>query len=292
MTVMTFLKQAARICRAPIAFFAAYAAATGYILAPQRSLPSALMISFAVAVLAAGASVLNQYQERHIDARMERTRHRPLPAGLIRPAHALSAAVALISAGLALLAFRGGPAPAILGTAAVLWYNGLYTHLKRLTAFAAVPGAVVGMIPPAIGWIAGGGTPADPRLVIVCLLFFMWQVPHFWLQVLHHGDEYERAGLPSLTKLLDKTQIARITFAWICSTAVGCLLLPLYGSLTSPLLYGPLLFTSIWVMVKSVKLVAAGNTPALPLAVFKQLNIFIFSVMSLLSVEKVLIHLP
>ncbi len=292
MTAAAFLRRSADLCRLPIALFTAYSAATGYLMAPHRSPLSGIPVAFSVFILAAGASALNQCQERDIDARMERTRRRPLPAGDFSPAGALSIAVMLITGGIALLALSGGKASTVPAVLAVLWYNGLYTYLKRITAFAAVPGAFVGMAPPTIGWIAGGGGFADPRLVVVCLLFFMWQIPHFWLQVLHYGDEYEQAGLASLTKVLSRAQIAHISFAWICSTAVACLLLPLYGSLTSPLLYGPLLFTSIWVVAKSVTLVAAGRTSALPLAVFRHLNIFIFVIMSLLSAEKVFIHLP
>ena len=292
MTVLTFLKHAAAICRAPIAFFAACAAVTGYLIAQHRPLTPSAMTALAVFILASGASALNQYQERHIDARMERTRLRPLPAGVINPTRALFLALMLICAGLALLAVSGGGVPATLGMLAVVWYNGAYTYLKRITAFAAVPGAIVGMIPPAIGWTAAGGGFADPRLLAVCFLFFMWQVPHFWLQILHHGEEYEHAGLPSLSKVLGKQQIARITFAWICSASVSSLLLPLYGNLASPLLYGPLLFISIWTTAKGAKLVTARRSPALSLAAFRQLNIFIFTVMSLLSAEMIFFHAP
>jgi protoheme IX farnesyltransferase len=292
MTAVAFLKHAAAICRAPIALFAACAAVTGYLLAPQRSLPSGVATALAVFILAAGASALNQYQERDIDARMERTRRRPLPAGIISPSRALSIALLLIFAGLSMLALAAGKGPAFLGMIALLWYNGAYTYLKRLTAFAAVPGAIVGMIPPVIGWTAAGGRLADPRLLVVCLLFFLWQVPHFWLQVLHHGEEYEQAGLPSLTTVLGKRQIARITFTWICSTAVTSLLLPLYGNLMSPLLYCPLLIAAVWMIVKDVNLMTARRTPALSRAAFRQLNIFIFIVMSLSSAEKMFFHLP
>lgn len=288
MTVAVFFQQAARLCRAWIAFFAACAAVTGGLLASQQSYSVVGVTALAVFLLAAGASALNQYQERAIDARMERTMLRPLPARVISPSRALSLALLLIFAGLSVLAFACGKVPAFLGIIALVWYNGVYTHLKRVTAFAAVPGAVVGMIPPVIGWTASGGRLADPRLLIVCLLFFLWQVPHFWLQVLHHGEEYEEAGLPSLSKVLGKKQIARITFIWICSTAVASLLLPLYGNLTSPLLYYPLLIAAIWMMVKGINLLTAQRTPALSLSAFRHLNIFIFIVMSLLSMERIL----
>jgi heme o synthase len=288
MTAAAFLQQASCLCRAPIAFFAACAAVTGGLLTPQQSSSIVGVTALAVFILAAGASALNQYQERDIDARMERTRHRPLPAGVISPSRALSIALLLIFAGLSMLALAGGKGPAFLGMSAILWYNGIYTYLKRLTAFAAVPGAVVGMFPPVIGWTAAGYRLADPRLLVVCLLFFLWQVPHFWLQILHHGEEYEQAGLPSLTEVLGKRQIARITLVWICSTAAASLLLPLYGNLTSPLLYCLLLIAAVWTMVKAVNLVTAPRTPALSLAAFRYLNIFIFIVMSLLSMERIL----
>jgi protoheme IX farnesyltransferase len=292
MTVNAFFKHACVLCRAQIAFFTAFAAVTGHLLAPRHSPASVALTALAVFILAAGASALNQCQERDIDARMQRTRRRPLPLHVINPSLALFVAFLLVCSGMALLFLSRGATPLLLGVLAVLWYNGVYTYLKRITAFAAVPGAVVGMVPPAIGWIMGNGLFMDPRLLVICLLFFLWQVPHFWLQLLHHGEEYDEAGLPSLSTVLGKAQIARITFAWICSSTVASLLLPLYGNLTSPLLYCPLLFTAFWTMIRSAKLVTARLTPAASLIAFRQLNLFIFVLMSLLSVEKISIHLP
>ena len=284
MTASAFIKQAAGLCRTPIALFTAYSAVTGYLLAPHRSFWIGLTIALAVFILACGASALNQYQERDIDARMERTRLRPLPAGVISPFLALFLALVLIFSGLSLLVLAAGKGPASLGITALLWYNGVYTYLKRITAFAAVPGAFVGMIPPAIGWVAAGGRLADPRLLVVCFLFFMWQVPHFWLQILHHGEEYERAGLPSLTKVLTRGQIARVTFAWICATAAAGLLLPLYGDLTSSLLSFSLVPAAIWMIITGKKL-SASQSSAPSLAAFRQMNAYIVFVMVLLTAQ-------
>ena len=102
--------------------------------------------------------------------------------------------VALGTAGL-----MGHPLAALLGLITVVWYNGIYTPLKRVTAFAAIPGGVVGAIPPVIGWVSGGGDPTDARIIVVAFFFFVWQVPHFWLLLMRIGGDYERAGLPSLT---------------------------------------------------------------------------------------------
>jgi protoheme IX farnesyltransferase len=271
--------------RPRIALFAACSALTGYLAAPGREVLIAFLATAGVLTLAAGSSCLNQYQDRDIDARMARTRARLLPAGAMTARSVLFLSLLLLWAGLFLL-FMAGPLPALLGAVAVAWYNGMYTLLKRRTAFAAVPGAVVGMVPPAIGWVGANGSLSDPRLLALCFLFFMWQVPHFWLQVLHHGKEYEEAGLPSLSTLGRKT-LGSMIFVWICSAAVSGLLLPLYGTISAPLLYFLLLPLTFGIVLKALPLIAAG-TPERTLSAFRTINLYILLVMSLLSLEGLL----
>jgi protoheme IX farnesyltransferase len=217
---------------------------------------------------------------------MARTRTRPLPSGLASARQALLLSLLLLCLGSFLL-LTAGRLPALLGVFAVAWYNGVYTLLKRRTAFAAVPGAVVGMVPPAIGWAGAGGSLTDPRLLALCFLFFMWQVPHFWLQVLHHGKEYEEAGLPSLSAVVSADRLGSIIFVWVCAAAVSGLLLPLYGTLSDPLLYFLLLPPAFWIVLKTLPL-AAGGTPDRTLPAFRTINIYILVVMSLLSLEGLL----
>lgn len=289
---MERLRSYARLCRMPLSLFAACSAGTGFLLGTHQFAVHALLPMTAVFLLACGASALNQCQEQDIDARMERTRRRPLPSGTMSPRQALTSSVLLIAGGQFVLACTGSMTAVVLGFFAVLWYNGVYTRLKRITAFAAVPGAVVGMLPPAIGWVAAGGTITDPRLFVVSFLFFLWQVPHFWLQVLHHGEEYEQAGLPSLTRVMTKRQIARVTFAWICSAAVAGLLLPLYGAVTSPVLSFLLLPAAAWIVLQAMRVMNAQWSPRRSLSAFRHLNVYIVFVMVLLSVERIFLTVP
>jgi protoheme IX farnesyltransferase len=240
-----------------------------------------------VFLLACGSSALNQYQERGIDARMERTRHRPVPSGTIRAPRALTLSLVLITTGLFFLIYDVGMAAFGLGIGAVLWYNGAYTYLKKKTAFAAVPGALVGAIPPAIGWVSGGGDLFSPRLFALCLLFFLWQVPHFWLLILRHGKEYEEAGLPSLTGLLSRAQISRITFVWILATAAAGLLLPLYGMGSSKIASLSLFPAAVWLVWNGMNLLGEKSTPDFAIHGFNRMNGYIFIVMSLLSLDKI-----
>jgi len=284
---MTLLKPYLTLCRLTVSLFAAASAATGFLLVPHHRITGVFGVVFAVFLLSCGASALNQYQERDLDARMERTRTRPLPSGSIVASQAMIFSLALFLAGLTFLAGAGGAKAALLGFFALIWYNGLYTHLKKTTAFAAVPGAIVGMIPPAIGWVSAGGALFDQRIAAVCFIFFMWQIPHFWLLLLNHGEEYEHAGLPSLTRVMSKPQIGRVSFAWIVAAAIAGLSLPLYGSIRSPEIYILLIPSASW-LIWSVRTLT-GKRPDGPSAsvLFRKINIYLLFVMSLLSLENI-----
>src|SRR5574341_287107 len=247
---------------------------------------SAVMMVPAAAVflLACGSSALNQFQERKTDALMERTLQRPLPAGAMGPLHALIVSLMLMAAGLLLLG-TAGVAAVSLGLSAVLWYNGLYTWLKKKTAFAAVPGAVIGAVPPAIGWTAAGGALPDAGLFALCALFFLWQVPHFWLLVLRHGNEYERAGLPSLGRVFSKKQLERLTFVWIAATAATTLALPLYGITNSPAADLVLIPASFWLAGTSTVLLRREILPGAYLSTFRSINVFLLLIMAALSLD-------
>ncbi len=283
---MDFLKPYLTLCRVWISFFAACSAATGFFLTPYRHAADVLTPFSAVFLLACGASALNQYQERDIDAKMERTRKRPLPSAAIGPARAVTVSAVLMLAGLS-LASLAGPVAFILGLCALVWYNGVYTYLKRATAFASVPGAAVGMMPPAIGWSSAGGAVSDSRLIAVCIVFFLWQVPHFWLLILNHGEEYERAGLPSLTNVMSKAQIARVTFAWITAAAAASLALPLYGPVRTPAVYFLLLSLALWIIWSGRSLTKKNSFPSLSSLLFRKINIYLFIMMSLLTMESI-----
>ena len=199
----------------------AASALAGYLLHPWNPGTSkAVVLTLGVFLLAAGGSALNQVQERATDALMARTRHRPLPAGLLSPRAGLAVTLALFASALALL-LTTGPVPTGLGVFAIAWYNGLYTPLKKITPWALLPGALCGALPPMLGWTAAGGALFDYRIVLLAGIFFLWQIPHFWLLARRCRSDYRRAGLPTVARLFTPRQARRITLAWILALAVG-----------------------------------------------------------------------
>ncbi len=164
--------------------------------------------------LAGGASALNQYQERESDSIMNRTRQRPLPSGLIKARSGLIMAACMLIVGSLMLAITG-PLPFVLGILNVILYNLLYTKLKKITYLAIIPGALVGALPPVIGWTAAGGYVFSPTILFLATLIFMWQIPHFWLLVIKYNKEYEEAGFKTLIKIFSENQVKRIVFVWI-----------------------------------------------------------------------------
>ena len=167
------------------------------LLAGAPGLALILEVAAATALTVGGAAMLNNYLERDVDTRMERTRRRPIASGAIPARRALVIGLALVAAGsLALWAVAGGLAAAfaLLGAA---YYVVVYTMLlKPRTPLSSVPGALAGVFPALIGWAATGAAWSG-SILFLCALVFVWSPPHFWALALAREDDYVASGIPT-----------------------------------------------------------------------------------------------
>ncbi len=272
------------LCKIRIALLSAFSAAAGFLLSAGGGRPQIWSVTAGVFFLACGSLALNQYLERDVDAVMPRTCGRPIPSGRIGPLHALGAAFPFLVAGFGILSLAGSLVACALGLFALVWYNGVYTFLKRVSAFAAVPGALAGAVPPVIGWFAGGGAVGDPRLPALGLFFFLWQVSHSWLLDAHYGREYEEAGVPCITQVFSLPQLQRIIGSWICATAVSCLFLSAMGLVRHPVTSLLLVLVSAWLAWSGMKPLFRSGGSA-PILVFRKTNYYLAAVLLFLSAD-------
>lgn len=189
---------------------------------------SSLWATIGVFFLSAAASNLNQVQEYKHDALMGRTKKRPLPAGLITIQGALLHFTANLLLGAAFLFATGSYLALFLGLGNLLWYNLVYTYLKRLTSFSVIAGSVNGAIPPMIGWVAVGGDPLHPMIMFFAFFLLLWQMPHFWLLLIKYGEEYRQAGFKTLNINVSEALLKRIIFLWTVATSISTLFFPYF----------------------------------------------------------------
>jgi heme o synthase len=147
---------------------------------------------------AGGAGAINHYLDREVDARMSRTRRRPLVSGRIAPRHGLIFGITLGTAAAVQLALTVNPLAAALALCGLLGYVFVYTlWLKPLTPQNIVIGGAAGAVPPLVGWAAATGGLAAEALYPFAIVFF-WTPPHFWALALLIKDDYARTGVPML----------------------------------------------------------------------------------------------
>jgi protoheme IX farnesyltransferase len=156
-----------------------------------------LHVVLGTALAAAGANALNQWMEREHDARMSRTASRPLPAGRLGVLDALAFGIVVSVAGIAYLLAFSHPLAAATAIASLISYLLMYTPLKRRTPWCTVVGAFPGALPPVIGYVAASGT-LDVQVLLLFLILFVWQIPHFWAIGWMYRRDYRRAGYPIL----------------------------------------------------------------------------------------------
>ncbi len=247
----------------------------GYALAAGTIDKHIVLPLIGVFILSSGSAALNQFQERHIDTLMKRTRNRPLPSGSFKPGTVFTLILLEVIVGTFLLYASGGFTAAFLGLLALVWYNLVYTPIKKITPFAVIPGSVTGAIPPIIGWFIGGGNLIDPKLFVLTFFFFMSQVPHFWLLMLKYGDEYDTAGFPTINGVLSNKQIRRVTFVWIVATSLNIVLLVLVGLFQTLFFKALVLLAAAWLVVIFAKLLKRSEADFSPFRYFLRLNYFI-----------------
>ncbi|MDP2847487.1 MAG: UbiA family prenyltransferase [Humidesulfovibrio sp.] len=235
----TPLRDVLALVRPRIGLLAAAGAGAGF-LAAGRGPGSGLMAAAAGAfLLSCGASALNQVQERAEDARMKRTKNRPLPAGrmTVKAAWAL-ALVCLALSALALAASTGGLAAALFAPLTFLVYNGLYTPLKKRTSLAMLVGGLAGAFPPLVGFAAAGASPLGPNALLLAGVFYAWQVPHFWLFARMHRAEYEAAGFHVPQHGVAQSRAGGTLALWLVGYGALMLLIPAFGLVAQPVWQG------------------------------------------------------
>lgn len=227
----------------------AFSALAGYIFKSHSLTWGILAVYIGVLLLAGAASALNQYQERHLDELMERTKDRPLPSKQMEPHTAIMYSIGFGLLGMAVLYLFTTPITAALGLFNILWYNGVYTPLKRKTTFVVIVGAVTGAIPPMMGWTAAGGNLLNPEILFIAAFMIFWQIPHFFLLLLRYKKDYMNAGFRSISAFMSDKQVEFIIFIWILGTLVSTLFFPLYHIISGNILITGLVLLNIMLII-------------------------------------------
>ncbi len=217
-----------------------------------HNLPALWLTLVGVGLATGGSAVLNNYLERDSDAKMQRTRHRALPAGLVEPQHALGLGVSLVLAGVLVLARGVNLLTAFLVLLAVFLYVVVYTPLKKMSWLNTTFGAIPGAIPPLAGWAAATGR-ADAGAWVLFGILFAWQHPHFFAIAWMFREDYRAAGfqmLPVVEPTGRRTFQQTILFSL---ALLGVSVVPTVMGMTGPVylvgaiaLGGALLATGIW----------------------------------------------
>lgn len=217
-SLLSWIKIIFELGKVRISLPIALSVLVGYTLKTNGMGGEVWMLVSGVFLMSCSSGAINHIQEYKTDALMPRTRNRPLPSGKISLKGAFIVSFLFFAYGAYILLVSFPPIVFFTSLLTLLAYNVIYTPLKKITAFAVVPGSLVGALPPYIGWFAGGGAFTDERIVWVALFFFIGQIPHFWLLLLMFGKEYSLAGFPSLNSVFNDNQIKRLSFTWILAT--------------------------------------------------------------------------
>jgi protoheme IX farnesyltransferase len=188
------------LCKPRVTTLIVFTAMIGMFLATPNMVPLDILLAATVGIgMASGAAAaFNCLVEQTIDAKMARTRGRPLPTGQVTSSQTFIFATIMASIGLAILYFLVNPLTMWLTLATFVGYAVIYTvFLKPATPLNIVIGGLSGAMPPALGWAAVTGTVSAEAWILV-LIIFAWTPPHFWALALYRREEYAKSGLPML----------------------------------------------------------------------------------------------
>jgi len=269
-----------------LSFAVSLSALFAYIMAKGEMGMDMLLSTLAVLLVAMGVSTLNQVQEYKSDAKMDRTKHRPIASGKWSPTTGIIIAAVLILLSLALIYSLIGMIGINLFLFAFIWYNFVYTPLKKKSALAVVPGAILGVIPPAIGWITAGHSLQEPQFFALGLFYFVWQVPHFWLLVMLFFGDYKDGGYPTAMKLFGRISLQRVTFVWLVLTIqTGIFMVSIFKP-ESTIIFYLLILTGLLGFASSLQLLVKNFELKNAKKIFYQINLAFLTTIILVSIDE------
>jgi len=188
------------LCKPKVVYLIVFTAVVGMFLAVPTWPPLNALIAgtLGIGLAAASAAAINHLLDQRIDAVMARTRHRPLPSGLLGERQVLCFALILCAVSMILLVVWVNPLTAMLTFFSLIGYAIIYTvWLKRATPQNIVIGGAAGAAPPVLGWAAVTGS-IDPNALILFLIIYAWTPPHFWALAIHRRHDYAAVDIPML----------------------------------------------------------------------------------------------
>ena len=254
--LLAFAQHFAQLTKARLSFSVVFSSIAGYILGCEVINPNELsLLLFGGLAIAGASNAFNQIIERDIDARMQRTKNRPLPTGNMTQATAFWIAVALsISALIALYAIN--PKTAMFAAISMFLYTSVYTPLKTKTPLAVFVGAFPGAIPFMLGWVAATGSFGLEAGTLFMIQFF-WQFPHFWAIGWLMFEDYSRVGINMLPsgKRDRKTALQAVLYSvWTLVISVFPVL-GITGSLQISIVAAILVAISgVWLIISAMQL--------------------------------------
>ncbi len=195
--LVNFLKQIYVLIKPGVISLVIFTALCAMLIAPSdKSLFLKAVSLLLIAMGASGSAILNMWNDRVIDSKMERTKFRPIPAGNISANTALAVGLIFSFFSVVLLFFFANIKASLLLAFTIIYYSVFYTmYLKHRTAQNIVIGGLAGALPPVIAWIS----VSNEMLIypiILCLIIFLWTPPHSWALAIYRNQDYSKADVP------------------------------------------------------------------------------------------------
>lgn len=239
------------------------------------------------ALVAAGTNAFNMVREREIDARMRRTRNRPLPSGRVTPRAAIAFASVTAAAGIGFLAWQVNLLTAVLAGLTLVSYVWFYTSLKPRTTLNTLVGAVPGALPVLGGWAAAGGD-LGPAAWAMFWILFLWQLPHFLALAWIYREDYRTAGLAMLSiDDADGSRTARMALLYATALVPVSLLPSVYGVTGTVYFAGAFFLSMVYVVVGVLMLARPAGRQTWAWRVFVVSIIYLPALLTLAVLDKV-----
>jgi heme o synthase len=243
-----------------IAFMLVLTAAAGFYLGAPEGFEIGLFVNSmaAITLLAFGVATLNQYIEREIDTKMERTAKRPLPTSKVTPTEALIFGTLLCIVAETYLFLAVNPLTAVLGLVVIVGYVFLYTPLKTRTTVSTAIGAIPGAMPPLMGWTASANEITLGAWFLFAMIFF-WQFPHFLAIAWMYREQYAKAGIKMLPVVEKDGKITAQQIVIFTVMLLPVSLAPFFLGFSGPIYLVGAIILGIWFLVMSIRTARAKS---------------------------------